>query len=113
MTVNLVASRVLPTDQLNSCNSCYMLVTAVDGFGDVLGIHTGYRGKQKEEALITAFTSLSSLNLNQPLRTLKITPCFLCCILFHHCRLSGEETAVCSYTITKPPRSFLYSAPCI
>jgi len=61
MTVDLVASRVLPTAQLNSCNSCYMLVTAVNVVGDVLGIHTDYRRKQKEEALITAFTSLSLL----------------------------------------------------
>jgi hypothetical protein len=38
-----------------------MLVTAVTVFGDVLGIHTDYRRKQKEEALITAFTSLSLL----------------------------------------------------
>jgi hypothetical protein len=61
MTVDLVASRVLPTDQLNSCNLCYLLVTAVTVFGDVLGIHTDYRRKQKEEALITAFTSLPLL----------------------------------------------------
>jgi hypothetical protein len=61
MTVDLVASRVLPTDLLNSCNSSYMLVTAVNVFGDVLSIHTGYRRKQEEEALITAVTSLSSL----------------------------------------------------
>jgi len=57
MTVDLVASRVSLTDQLNSRNSCYMLVTAVT----VFGIHTDYRRKQKEEALITAFTSLSLL----------------------------------------------------
>lgn len=61
MTVDLVASRLLPTDPLNSCNSCYMLVTAVNVFCDVLGIHTDYRENKKEEALITAFTSLSSL----------------------------------------------------
>jgi hypothetical protein len=38
-----------------------MLVTAVNVFCDVLGIHTDYRENKKEEALITAFTSLSSL----------------------------------------------------
>jgi len=58
MTVGLVASRVLPTDQLYICNSC---LTAVNAFGDVLGSHTDYRRKQKELTLITAFTSLSLL----------------------------------------------------
>jgi len=49
MTVDLVANRVLPTDQLNSCNSSYVLVTAVTVFGDVLGIHTDYRRKEKRK----------------------------------------------------------------
>jgi hypothetical protein len=38
MTVDLDARRLLPTDQLNSCHSCYVLVTAVNVFGDVLDI---------------------------------------------------------------------------